>query len=133
MQNALRMRGAERVRDLDRQFDKRVRREGPTSQFVLQGAAFEPLHDDELLAVGFRSFPDVVNRADVRMIQRRGRPRLALKTADGVFVPRKLRRQEFQCDAAAEAEILGAKHHAHATATQVLDDAVARDSVPDSG
>ena len=132
MQNALGMRGAKRVGDLDGQFEKDVGRERSAAQLVLERAAFEPLHDDELLAVGFRSFSNVMNRADVRMVQRRGRLRFALKTAHRLSVSREFRGEKLQGDSPTEAQILGAEHHTHAATAQTFDDAVPRDRVPNS-
>jgi hypothetical protein len=43
------------------------------------------------------------------------------------------RRQRLQGDATAEAEILGEVHHAHASLTQRLEDAIVRDGSADHG
>ena len=53
---------------------------------VLEGLAFEQLHDDEVLAL---VLADVVDRADVGVVQGRRGPRLAPEALDGARVLRR--------------------------------------------
>ena len=65
MHDALAVRGIQGIDDLQRVFTRRVERQRPS-----QRSAFHELHDQ---VVG----PDVVERADVGMIQRRNGTRFA--------------------------------------------------------
>ena len=78
-------------------------------------------------------FANVVNRADVGMVQRRRRLRLALETRQRLRIARDVVGQELQRDEAVQARVLGLVDHAHAAAAQLLDDAVVRDGLADHG
>ena len=82
MDDALRVRGAERFGDLHRQVEHGVelqlRRDALAKRLPL-----EQLHHDEGLAVVLF---DVVNRADVRMVQCGGRARLAAEPIERLSV-----------------------------------------------
>ena len=67
MNNALGVGGIERVGDLDGKGQNQLRVHRLAIDVVLQRQAVKKLHGDERLT---RLFPDVVNRADVRMIER---------------------------------------------------------------
>ena len=57
---------------------------------------------------------DVVERADVRMIERRDRARLALEALAQLRVGRERRRQDLDRDRAVEPRVAGAVDFAHA-------------------
>jgi hypothetical protein len=65
--NSLGMSGIERVGDLDREREEQVRFHRTIADAVFQRHAVEKLHDDEGFPV---VLADLVNRADVRVIQR---------------------------------------------------------------
>ena len=73
---------------------------------------------------------DFVNRADIRMVQRRRRPRLALESlsACGSCATS---RAEISAPQAAAVRVLSLVHHAHPAAAKFLDDAVVRDGLAD--
>jgi hypothetical protein len=73
------VRGIERVGDLDAEIEHALERQRTTRDFLLQRVAVEQLHHDEGLAV---VLADVVNHADVRMIQRRGDARFAAEALE---------------------------------------------------
>src|SRR5262249_1536845 len=77
--------------------------------------------------------PDVVNRADVRMVQGRGGSGLALKSLHRMVVLGNFIGQEFESDLATEPGIFGLVDHTHATAPQFLQDAVVRDGLAEHG
>src|SRR5215469_15365896 len=92
--------------------------------------AFQALHDYERLV---SLLTDVVNRADVRMIQggsSTGFPTEAFKCLGGF---RKVVRKKFQGNSAAKFRVLGLVHNAHSTAAELLHDAVMRDGLSDEG
>ena len=121
------MRGLERVGDLDAEPEDGVDRQRLAADQLLQVLALQHFHHDVVLkALGVFGGADVVNGADVRVCERRGGARLALKPLHGVRVRRELAGQELQRDATPEPLVVGRIHHAHAAAAQPFDDAVVR-------
>jgi len=90
---------------------------------VFQRLAIQKFHSDERLA--FR-FADVVNRADVGMVQGGCGLRLSLETRERLRIVGDVVRQEFQRDKAVQAGVLSFVHHAHAPATEAFHDAIVR-------
>ena len=76
MDDARAVRFVERRRDLDRRPERLVDRQRALRQPIRQRLAFEILHDEERGAI---LFADVVQRADVRMIELRDRAGLAIE------------------------------------------------------
>jgi len=71
---------------------------------------------------------DLVDRADVGMIERRGRSRFTAKSLERLRVEGQRIRHELQRDRTAQSRVFGLVHHAHSTAAQLLDDVVVRDA-----
>ena len=65
---------------------------------------------------------DVVNRADVRMVQRRSRLRLALKAGQRLRIARNIVGQELQSHEAVQSRVLCLVDHTHPAAAQLLDE-----------
>ena len=99
----------------------------PADQLI-QRFARHVLHRDERLPV---LLANVIDRADVRMVQGRCSLGLTLKAGQRLGVSRNFRREELQCDEAMQPRVLGLVHYPHATATELLDDAVVRDGSAD--
>src|SRR5690242_15983028 len=78
------VRGGERIGEFDRQVDQLLRLDAAG---FAKGLAFEQLHHQERFSV---RLVDFVDRADVRMIERRGGARLALETLERVAIAREL-------------------------------------------
>src|ERR1019366_4108996 len=97
---------------------------------MLQRHAVEKFHSEEHLPV---LLANVVDRANIGMIQCRGSLRFALETGERLWIAGKLFRQEPEGDEALKPGVLGLVHHAHATAAELTDDAVVRDSGVDHG
>ena len=89
----------------------------PTGDGVFQGLAVEKFHGDEGFAVGFA---DVVDRAEVGMVQGGGGLRFSLEAGEGLRVFRDVVRQEFQSDETVQSDILGLVDDAHASATEAF-------------
>ena len=70
---------------------------------------------------------DLVNGANVGMVQGRSGARLATETFQGLRILRDLVRQELERDEATQVRILGLVHHAHTAAAELADDTVMRD------
>ena len=130
MDDALRVCRIERVGDFDAELDDPIELERVSLDEMFERPPFEQLHHEELLPL---VLADVVDRADVRVIQRRRRARLALKALRGRRVARQLGRQELDGDLPAEANILGAVDDAHAAAAKLLEDPVMRDGLAKHG
>ncbi len=124
VEDALAVRGVERVRDVDRDVDDPIDRQRAGAEDLVQGGAVDQLHHDEAAAV---MLADVVERADVGVVQRRGGARLALEALRGQRVGGGRLGQELHCDVAAEPEVLPPVDDTHAASAQPIDNAVVRD------
>ena len=86
-------------------------RQRPVVQEVaVERLALQQLHRDERLAL---LLADLVNRADVRVIERRGRSRLEPEPLGGLWAALQIGGQELQRDTPAKREIFGLVHDAH--------------------
>ena len=120
--------GFERIGELHAEFEDSIRRQRADGDELLQRGTLQQLHRHEMAA---GVLPDVVDRADVWMIQRRGGAGLALEPFDSAGIPRQFFGEEFQRDGASEPRVFGQVDHSHATLTQFLQDAVVRDGLAD--
>src|SRR5262249_20242239 len=91
-----------------------------------QGRAIQELHDDKGMPL---LLPDVINRADIWVIQRRSGFCLTLKAAEGLCIFSHLVRQELERDEAVQASVLSFVHNTHATTAELFDNAVVRDDL----
>src|SRR5262245_7699985 len=71
-------------------------------------------------------FPNVVYRADVRMVQDGRGSRFAQKPFDSRSIPADLKRQKLQSNVAAKTCVFRFVHHAHSTAAKLLDHTIMR-------
>jgi len=71
---------------------------------VFEGMAFEQLHDNERMAV---LLIDVVNGADVRMVESRCGAGLAFEPFHRLRIAGEFFRQKLQCDVAPELQVFG--------------------------
>ena len=126
--DALRMRSLEPVRDFNRQSEKQSEFERMESDAMLERRPFKKFHRDEGLGV---VLANLVNRADVGMIQGRRSAGFAAEPLEGLCVLGKFFRKEFQRDEASELEVFGFVDHAHPAAAQFLDNAVMRNGFAD--
>ncbi len=95
---------------------------------MLQSHAIQELHDDERLTIFLANFMD---RADIRMVQSRGRLRLPLEPGQRLRIFGQVSRQELQSDEAMQGKVLGLVHYTHAAAAELFDDTVMRDGSTD--
>ncbi len=93
---------------------------------MLERDAIQEFHGDEGMSL---VLTDVVDGADVGMIQGRGSLRLALEAAQRLQVAHDVVGQELESYETAEARVLGLVHHTHAAAAQLFDHAVVRDGL----
>ena len=115
------MGAVERVGDLDREAEGLIDRNRAAGDAVGERLAVEKLHHQKIaLAIA----TDVVERADVRMIEARDRARLALQSRAELRVRGELGGEDFHRDVAPEARVDGAIDLAHATRADRADDLV---------
>src|SRR5690348_17509729 len=105
MNDAARVRRVERVGDFDAPVEKQIERNGIARDAMLERRAFEKLHGDVRLSNFTRSFADLVDGANVGMIERRGGAGFALEAFEGLFVARNALGKKFQRDEAAKARV----------------------------
>ena len=97
---------------------------------MLQRGTIQILHHEE----GFAALlADVVDRADVWMVQCRRGFRLATKPLQRLPILRQIFREKFQRDEASEPGVLGLVDDTHAAAAEFLDDPVVRDGLIQQG
>jgi hypothetical protein len=114
--------GFESFRNLDRQLQRAIYRQAAFDH-MLEGLPFKQLHGDERALFGFA---DVVDRADMRVVQGRGCTRLSLETLQRHRISLGVLGKELKRNAAAEPGVFGLVHHPHATTAQLLEDPVMR-------
>src|SRR5205814_8144661 len=91
---------------------------------VLQSKAVEELHRDKGAAL---LFADIVDGADVGMIERRRGARFAAEALEHLRIAGEIVGQELQRDKAAEAAVLGLVDQTHTASAQFVHEAVMRD------
>jgi hypothetical protein len=94
----------------------------------LQGLAVHEFHGDKLPPI---LLANIVDRADVRMIERRGGLGFAPKTFKGLLVLGQLFGEEFEGDGPMQSRVLGPVDDTHPSPAQLLDDEVMRDGLAD--
>ena len=91
-------------------------------------SAIQKLHGNESLTI---FLTDIVNRANILMIQSRRRLRLALEAGQCLRVSGDFFGQKLEGNEAMQPRVLGFIHHTHTAAPELLDDAVVRDGLAD--
>jgi hypothetical protein len=126
--NTLRMRGVQPIGNLNGKGEQSFCIERFPRNQMFQRRPVQKLHGDErLLAV----LADLVDGADIGMIESRRGTRLATKPLQGLGVAQQFIRQEFQRHGAAQIGVLSLVDNAHAAAAKRIDDAVVRDGLAD--
>ena len=127
MNDAGLVRRGDATRDLDDDVEGLVNRRRPAGDPLLERLAFVIGHGQEHAAVG--ALVDLVDRADVRMIERRNRACFDQQALLGLLVLEQRQRQELQGDGAFEARVFGLVDLAHPSRAEEGQDAVVGDSV----
>ena len=128
MNDAARVRRRERVRHLNPDAQSALQFQRPAVDQLAHVLAFDVLHRDEVQAFGFIHIKD---GTDVRMVQRRSQPRLALETFQVGFFDRELRRQDLDDDCASQLLIGGFVNRALSARAQLLRDFIVAESLAD--
>jgi hypothetical protein len=87
------------------------------SNALLEGTALQQLHDHERLAL---ILIDVMNRANMGVIERGGGSRFALESFQGLVIVTYSFGDEFQRYEPAKLDVFGLVHHPHPAAAQFL-------------
>src|SRR5580692_5583997 len=95
---------------------------------MFQRLAFQIFHSYEAPAI---MLTNLVDGADVRMIQCRGGTSLPAEPFKGLWVFRQVIRKEFQSNEAAELGVLSFIDHAHPATAKFFKDAVVGNCLPD--
>jgi len=106
--------GFEGIENTDADFEELIERYGLAVDAMLERDAFEKLHGDEGDAI---VFVDVVDRADIGMIERGGGLSFAAEAFEGGRIFGDLVGEKFEGDEALEFGVFGAEDDAHAAAT----------------
>src|SRR6266704_3355319 len=104
--------------------------DGLPGDTVLESLSLEQLHGDKRPPF---EFSNVVNRADVGMIERRCSARFAAESLDCLRDPGNVVGEEFQRNAPAETCVLGFVDHAHPAAAQLFQEVVVGQRATDDG
>ena len=126
--NAFAVRGIESICDLDGELEKLLKGNRSGLQPLLERLPGQEFHGDEVLAF---FFADVVDRADIGMVQRRGGAGFAAKAFERLGIASEVVRKEFEGDVAAEADVFGFINHAHSATAEFFQDAVMADGFAD--
>jgi hypothetical protein len=126
--DALAVSGIERVGELDGDFEDTIQGERPALQDGGQALAFEQLHGDERRTA---VLVDLMNRADIRVIQCGSGASFAIEALERDGILRKFFGDEFQGDAAAKFGVLGCIDHTHPAAANPYENAVVGDRIAD--
>ena len=121
MNDALDMRGIKCVGDLNCQTEKNLGIDRAARDLVLQGHAVQIFHDDEGAPL---VLAEVIDCADIGMIERRCGARLAAEALHGLGIAGDVVRQELECNRTTKVGILGLENNAHTTAAELLEYAV---------
>src|SRR5713101_7022902 len=111
------------IGDLDSQIEHRLDFQRLATDPAPQRLPLQQFHGDEGSSLGL---VNLVDGADVRMIQCRSRLGFALETAEGLRVVSEFVGQELQGDVATKLEVFGLIHHTHAPASDLAEYAVMR-------
>ena len=118
-----RVRHIQTVSDLNRQVEQCFNLEGLAFDTVLQRLPLQQLHGNKGLTL---VLVNVMNGADVGMIQGRGGARFAPESRQGLRVSGQLLRQKLQRQVAAQPGVERLVHHPHPAAPQLLQNAIVR-------
>ncbi len=128
MDDSFGVRGIKSVRNLNRNVEQLVDGQRAFENALGQRLALEQLHDDEVPALVLGNLMDGAN---VRMIQSGSGARFALEPLEGLGIILHVRRKEFQRHVAAEDQVLGFIDDSHSTSAELVEHAVVRVRISD--
>src|SRR5215470_8991764 len=111
--------GVEGFGDLNSDVEKAFEFDGVAGGEMFECGAVEEFHGDESAAV---FFTDVINSANVGMVEGGGGPRFTLEAGKSLVIFGDFVGEEFQRDEAMETGIFGFVDHTHTAAAKLLQD-----------
>ena len=124
--DALVVRGLERLGNLLRDAQRLDERDRPAAQAIREVFALHQLHHQRAAAAGFL---EAVDAGDVRMAERGQHLRLAVEARHAVLVVREVLGQQLQRDVAVQARVGRAEHLSHAASPELAGDAIVREGL----
>ena len=124
MDDALLVRGLERLDQLQGHGERFLDRQRPVRNAFGQGRTVDQLHDQRTPAAAVL---EAVDGRDVGMVQRRERPRLAFESGRPIGIVADGGREHFEGDVAVKFLVPGAVDLAHATGAEQANDLVRTD------
>src|SRR3982750_893484 len=106
------MGGVQRVGNLNRQFHTFIERNRSVADPLLESLALEQFHNKEWVSLMPAS---IVNRTNVRMVERRGSARLPFKALQGIRTLGLRFRQKLECNQPSQSRIFCFVHDSHTT------------------
>src|SRR5580692_10571303 len=126
MHNSAGMSRIESIRNLNPQLEQLRNLQRTPLNHVLQGPAVQILHGNKRFAI---LLPNVIDGANVRMVESRSRLRLALKAAKSLRILGDVVGQELESNKTMQPNVLGLIDNTHATAAHLFDHAVVRNGL----
>src|SRR5438445_176732 len=114
--------------DLHSDFQQFIDIHGPGGDSLIERLSFQQFHDNEGPTV---TLIHLMNRADVRVVQRRRGTCFSLKSLQYLGIFSQFFTKELQGHMATELQVLSLVDHTHSSLTKLLDDAVVRDGLAD--
>src|ERR1700736_3436994 len=115
MDDAALVRPLQSLANFDAVFQNLLGRQRTFTQAVGESLAFQKLHDQEIDTI---LMTDIMQSADVGMVQRRDGPGFAVETLFGFDIVGKMAGEDFDRDRAVEASILRPINLSHAASPQ---------------
>lgn len=127
MQDAAGVRSVERIGDLNRHLQQLGNRQWFAADAFVEWLPLEQFHGNELHPV---VLVDLVDSADVRVIQGRRGARLTPKSIDGLSIAGVVYRQKLERDLPGQLDVFRPVDHTHAARAKPFEDAMMRNYLP---
>jgi hypothetical protein len=128
--NSFRVGCIKTIRDLNGQVENSCSFHRMAADALLQRRAFETFHHDERSPI---CLANVINRANVRVIERRGSFRFPFKAFEHLRILRQFFREEFQGYGTIQANIFCSVDDSHSTTAELSGDPIVRNGLTDHG
>jgi hypothetical protein len=112
------VRGDQSARDLEPDVQEFFDRQWPAQESMLERLSLDEFHDEEVLSL---PFADIMNVADVGMVQRRNGTRFAFEPRAGLGVALELCSQRLQRDRASQPDVTRSVYLAHPAGADELE------------
>src|SRR5580698_6388882 len=128
MHNSFGVGSVQRISNLDPQREQRFNFQRTPSNAAFQSDAIQKFHGNEGFPI---LLANVMNRANIRMVQRGCRLGFTLKTGESLRVAGNVFRKELEGDETVKPGVFRLIDHTHASTAQFLHNAVVRNGLPE--